>query len=111
MRFGGIAHLERAHTSRSHVSAGEHDDAPVLFVQHGRPGATVVDVEDIADHRRRGGVLDVEPLRWNERPRQPITYKVTNQLIGGGMHHQRKATLAFDIETPCARARAAAGII
>ena len=37
--------------------------------------------------------------------------KVTNQVIGGGMHHQRMATLdAFDLETVRARAKEAAGI-
>jgi 4-hydroxybutyryl-CoA dehydratase/vinylacetyl-CoA-Delta-isomerase len=37
--------------------------------------------------------------------------KVTNQLVGGGMHAQRMATLeTFDLEPVKARARAAAGI-
>lgn len=37
--------------------------------------------------------------------------KVTNQVIGGGMHHQRMATLdAFDLETVRSRAKEAAGI-
>jgi 4-hydroxybutyryl-CoA dehydratase/vinylacetyl-CoA-Delta-isomerase len=37
--------------------------------------------------------------------------KVTNQVVGGGMHHQRMRTLeTFDLEPVKARARAAAGI-
>lgn len=37
--------------------------------------------------------------------------KVTNQLVGGGMHHQRMATLdSFDLEPVKAKARVAAGI-
>jgi 4-hydroxybutyryl-CoA dehydratase/vinylacetyl-CoA-Delta-isomerase len=37
--------------------------------------------------------------------------KVTNQVVGGGMHHQRMATLdSFDLDPVKARARAAAGI-
>jgi 4-hydroxybutyryl-CoA dehydratase/vinylacetyl-CoA-Delta-isomerase len=37
--------------------------------------------------------------------------KVTNQVVGGGMHHQRMATLdSFDLEPVKARARDAAGI-
>ena len=37
--------------------------------------------------------------------------KVTNQVVGGGMHHQRMATLdTFDLEPVKARARAVAGI-
>jgi 4-hydroxybutyryl-CoA dehydratase/vinylacetyl-CoA-Delta-isomerase len=37
--------------------------------------------------------------------------KVTNQVVGGGMHHQRMATLdSFDLEPVKARARQAAGI-
>ena len=38
--------------------------------------------------------------------------KVTNQVVGGGMHHQRMATLdSYDLEPVKARARAAAGIV
>jgi 4-hydroxybutyryl-CoA dehydratase/vinylacetyl-CoA-Delta-isomerase len=38
--------------------------------------------------------------------------KVTNQVVGGGMHHQRMATLdSYDLEPVKTRARAAAGII
>ena len=38
--------------------------------------------------------------------------KVTNQVVGGGMHFQRMATLdTFDLEPAKERARAAAGII
>jgi len=37
--------------------------------------------------------------------------KVTSQVVGGGMHHQRMATLdSFDLEPVKAKARAAAGI-
>jgi 4-hydroxybutyryl-CoA dehydratase/vinylacetyl-CoA-Delta-isomerase len=37
--------------------------------------------------------------------------KVTSQVVGGGMHHQRMATLeSFDLDTVKARARATAGI-
>ena len=37
--------------------------------------------------------------------------KVTNQVVGGGMHHQRMATLdSYDLEPVKARARIAAGI-
>jgi 4-hydroxybutyryl-CoA dehydratase/vinylacetyl-CoA-Delta-isomerase len=37
--------------------------------------------------------------------------KVTNQVVGGGMHAQRMATLdSFDLEPVKARARAVAGI-
>ena len=37
--------------------------------------------------------------------------KVTNQVVGGGMHHQRMAALdSFDLEPVKARARLAAGI-
>jgi 4-hydroxybutyryl-CoA dehydratase/vinylacetyl-CoA-Delta-isomerase len=37
--------------------------------------------------------------------------KVTNQVVGGGMHHQRMATLdSYDLEPVKARARAVAGI-
>jgi 4-hydroxybutyryl-CoA dehydratase/vinylacetyl-CoA-Delta-isomerase len=38
--------------------------------------------------------------------------KVTNQVVGGGMHFQQMATLdTFDMEPAKERARAAAGII
>jgi 4-hydroxybutyryl-CoA dehydratase/vinylacetyl-CoA-Delta-isomerase len=38
--------------------------------------------------------------------------KVTNQVVGGGMHHQRMATLdSYDLGPVKARARAAAGIL
>jgi 4-hydroxybutyryl-CoA dehydratase/vinylacetyl-CoA-Delta-isomerase len=38
--------------------------------------------------------------------------KVTSQVVGGGMHHQRMAALAtYDLEPVKARARAAAGIV
>jgi 2,4-dienoyl-CoA reductase-like NADH-dependent reductase (Old Yellow Enzyme family) len=38
-------------------------------------------------------------------------YRVTNRVVGAGMHSQRMATLdAFDLEAAEARAKSAAGI-
>ncbi len=110
--YGGHLYSEMTHRL--------HDVAGGLVIT--APAVADLDNPDTRDYVRKymrtmEGVSGEDRLRIFHviRDLTADTYggwdKVTNQVIGGGMHHQRMATLdAFDLQTVCTRAREAAGI-
>ncbi len=110
--YGGHLYSEMTHRL--------HDVAGGLVIT--APAISDLDNPDTGDYVRKymrtmEGVSGEDRLRIFHiiRDLTADTYggwdKVTNQVIGGGMHHQRMATLdAFDLETVRSRAREAAGI-
>jgi 4-hydroxybutyryl-CoA dehydratase/vinylacetyl-CoA-Delta-isomerase len=110
--YGGHLYSEMAHRL--------HDVAGGLVIT--APAIADLDNADTGDYVRKymrtmEGVSGEDRLRIFHviRDLTADTYggwdKVTNQVVGGGMHHQRMATLdAFDLLAVAARAKAAAGI-
>jgi 4-hydroxybutyryl-CoA dehydratase / vinylacetyl-CoA-Delta-isomerase len=110
--YGGHLYSEMTHRL--------HDVAGGLVIT--APAIADLDNENTGDYVRKymrtmDGVSGEDRLRIFHviRDLTADTYggwdKVTNQVVGGGMHHQRMAALdAFDLATVTRRARAAAGI-